>query len=130
MEELIISTPGSYTIQSGDRVEYKIKVSANLKGIYTQDSMRNYGSDQYAIVRVYTGEAGTARAYMVYHYGSTSGSTPEASNWIGDEKFAQTADYYDKTATMSKSETLYLNGLNAREYLSNVVASNASLYFG
>lgn len=118
----------SYTVQSGDFLEYKVKITATLKGIYTQDLFMIYGMNTAAIVRVYTGEAGAARTYCVYHYGTVTGR-PEAAGWIDEPEYISTQDYYNKEAILKLAEDLYFNGGDGHHYLSDVVIRNASLYF-
>lgn len=127
-KELLEIAP-NYSVQSGDFIEYKVKVTAGLRGIYVQDVQMFYGNQPSAFVRIYTGEAGTARAYSVYHYATTSG-IPEDSGWLGDEEFIATEHYYDKDATLEMAEAIYYNKGVARDYLSDVVIANAEIYFG
>lgn len=126
---LALDLPASHTVQSGDFIEYKVKVNTTLRGIYTQDLFKIYGLYPSVIVRVYTGEAGAARAYMVYHHGTVSGN-PETANWIGDPQYISTQDYYDKEATMELAEMLYFGGGDGHHYLTDVVIYNSDLYFG
>lgn len=125
---LALGLPATYTVQSGDFLEYKVKVNTTLRGIYTQDLMLIYGHQPSVIVRVYTGEAGSARAYVVHHVPTMTGS-PEFANWIGEPEYISTQDYYDKNAIMALAETLYYSGGDGHHYLTDVVIRNSDMYF-
>lgn len=124
----IMGIPSNYEVKSGDRIEYKVKVVATLRGIYTQDIHMFYGLNPSAFVCVYTGEAGTARLYAVYHYGTTSG-LPEVSAWLNEESFVETQHYYDKEATLDMVSTIYFGKGQAHDYLYEEVIKNSDIYF-
>lgn len=124
----IMGIPPGYEVGSGDRIESKVKVVATLRGIYTQDVQMFYGLNPYNFICVYTGEAGTARLYAVYHFSTTSG-IPEASGWLSDESFVQTQYYYDKEATLDMAATIYFAKGQAHDYLYEEVINNSEIYF-
>lgn len=108
--------------------EYTVLVPQYDGGIYTQDVQMFYGLNPYNFICVYTGEAGTARLYAVYHFSTTSG-IPEASGWLSDESFVQTQYYYDKEATLDMAATIYFAKGQAHDYLYEEVINNSDIYF-
>lgn len=127
---MLSGIPSRYIVKPDDTAETYLRVTAQPRAIYVKDALNlnGYGND--FIVRVYTGENGTARPYMRYITGSTSASVPEYSAWLDDNKLVYTPDFNDKTATMAKAEGLYHQRLSPHEYLSNYIQENGNLYLG